>query len=106
MLSRTPNSARPLPVPLRRGRIGRGICQDRLGPRLRRADDGIDPRLKRRVVNEGLKPYLEDNVQAWEMDGEGSYVRKHPTKNTREGGKTKPLRKVAQEALLKLLAGD
>ena len=65
-----------------------------------------DPRLKRRVVNEGLKPYLEDNVQAWEMDGEGSYVRKHPTKNTREGGKTKPLRKVAQEALLKLLAGD
>jgi polyphosphate kinase len=63
-----------------------------------------DPRLKRRVISEGLKPYLEDNVQAWEMDGDGGYTRKQPSKNARASGKDK-LRKVAQEALLRLLAG-
>jgi len=38
----------------------------------------LDPRLKRRVINEGLKPYLKDNCQAWEMDASGSYRRKKP----------------------------
>jgi len=33
----------------------------------------LDPRLKRRVLREGLKPYLADNVQAWEMNGAGEY---------------------------------
>jgi polyphosphate kinase len=36
----------------------------------------LDPRLKRRVIREGLKPYLADNSQAWEMDGTGQYKRK------------------------------
>jgi polyphosphate kinase len=36
----------------------------------------LDPKLKRRVIQEGLKPYLKDNVQAWEMDMEGHYHRK------------------------------
>ncbi|PZP64999.1 MAG: polyphosphate kinase 1 [Azospira oryzae] len=36
----------------------------------------LDPRLKRRVVNEGLQPYLKDNVQAWEMTSDGAYVRR------------------------------
>ncbi len=36
----------------------------------------LDPRLKKRVLSEGLKPYLADNVQAWEMDSEGCYQRK------------------------------
>ena len=35
-----------------------------------------DPKLARRVVAEGLKPYLEDNVQAWEMQSDGTYVRR------------------------------
>ncbi|MEO8102005.1 MAG: polyphosphate kinase 1, partial [Betaproteobacteria bacterium] len=66
-----------------------------------------DPRLKRRVITEGLKPYLEDNVQAWEMDGEGGYARRQPAKGARgAGNKVKPVRKVAQEALLRLLAGE
>jgi len=36
----------------------------------------LEPRLKRRVINEGLKLYLKDNCQAWEMGVEGSYRRK------------------------------
>jgi len=38
----------------------------------------LDPRLKRRVINEGLKPHLRDNCQAWEMEPDGSYRRKKP----------------------------
>ncbi len=56
-----------------------------------------DPRLKKRVISEGLKPYLDDNVQAWEMDAAGDYLRKRPAKGAR-------LRRSAQEELLALLA--
>ncbi len=38
----------------------------------------LDPRLKRRLMKEGLKPYLADNVEAWEMDAEGQYQRQRP----------------------------
>ena len=31
----------------------------------------LDERLKRRVIKEGLKPYLDDNCQSWIMDGDG-----------------------------------
>jgi polyphosphate kinase len=34
------------------------------------------PKLARRVVREGLKPYLEDNTQAWEMGPDGTFVRR------------------------------
>jgi len=33
----------------------------------------LDPKLKRRVIKEGLKTYLVDNCQAWDMDSEGAY---------------------------------
>jgi polyphosphate kinase len=36
----------------------------------------LDAKLKRRVIAEALKPYLEDNTQAWEMDAEGGYRRR------------------------------
>ncbi len=36
----------------------------------------LDKKLKQRVINEGLKTYLQDNVQAWEMKADGSYVKK------------------------------
>jgi polyphosphate kinase len=52
----------------------------------------IDPKLKRRVIREGLRPYLADNCQAWEMDGVGQYRRRMP-----RGG---AVRKCAQEGLL------
>jgi polyphosphate kinase len=35
----------------------------------------LDPKLCRRVMNEGLKPYLDDNTQAWDMLPDGSYKR-------------------------------
>ncbi len=57
-----------------------------------------DTKLKRRVISEGLRPYLDDNVQAWEMNGEGGYTRKRPARGT------KAVRRSAQEQLLSLLA--
>ena len=56
----------------------------------------LDPKLKKRVVSEGLRPYL-DNSQAWEMDQEGQYHQRSP----RQG---KPV--AAQETLLERLAGN
>jgi len=35
----------------------------------------LDPKLQRRVVREGLKPYFADNVQAWDMQSDGSFKR-------------------------------
>lgn len=36
----------------------------------------LDPKAKRRVIREGLRPYMVDNVQAWEMLSDGRYRRK------------------------------
>jgi len=55
----------------------------------------LDARLKKRVINEGLKSYLDDNTQAWEMDADGQYHLRSP-------GRSKP--QVAQETLLEMLA--
>jgi polyphosphate kinase len=38
----------------------------------------LDKTLKRRVINEGLQPYLKDNYNTWELDSEGSYHRRKP----------------------------
>jgi polyphosphate kinase len=38
----------------------------------------LDPAVKRRVVREGLQPYLDDNCQAWVMDSDGVYTRARP----------------------------
>jgi polyphosphate kinase len=55
----------------------------------------IDPKLKRRVIREGLKPYLEDNTQAWDMLPDGSFRRA-------KRGRKKAVS--AQLSLLRLLA--
>ena len=55
----------------------------------------LDPALKRRVIREGLQPYLDDNVQAWAMDAEGGYARVKPRRGRRRS---------AQEELLFTLA--
>ncbi len=41
----------------------------------------LDPRIKRRILEEGLRPYLRDNRQAWLMNGQGHYVRAKPARN-------------------------
>lgn len=38
----------------------------------------LDRHLKKRVIDEGLKPYLKDNLNAWELDADGVYQRKKP----------------------------
>jgi polyphosphate kinase len=55
----------------------------------------LDPKLKKRVIGEGLRPYLDDNSQSWEMDQVGQYHLRSP----RQG---KPV--AAQETLLERLA--
>ncbi|MBC7575205.1 MAG: polyphosphate kinase 1, partial [Herminiimonas sp.] len=41
----------------------------------------LDKALKKRVMNEGLMPYLKDNQNAWELDAQGLYHRKRPTRS-------------------------
>ena len=55
----------------------------------------LDKKLKKRVLDEGLKINLQDNLQAWEMDLNGFWHRK-------KSARGKPLS--AQAALLALLA--
>ena len=38
----------------------------------------LDPALKGRVIDEGLKPYLGDSRDAWELDADASYARAKP----------------------------
>jgi polyphosphate kinase len=33
----------------------------------------LDPKIKKRVLNEGIKPYLKDNTKSWEMQPDGGY---------------------------------
>jgi len=56
----------------------------------------LDAQLKKRVIREGLMPYLEDNSQAWVMAPDGNYERQRP----RRGAKGRS----AQEELLALLS--
>jgi polyphosphate kinase len=41
----------------------------------------LDAKLKKRVIDEGLKTYLADNMQAWEMHSDGHYEHVRPTRN-------------------------
>jgi polyphosphate kinase len=43
----------------------------------------LDRDLKARVIAEGLKPYLADNRDAWELDGDGAYARPKVTRRSR-----------------------
>lgn len=56
----------------------------------------LDEGLKRRVMKEGLRPYLGDNCQAWEMQSDGSYKHKTP----------RGTRRAAQMILLQELAAS
>jgi len=38
----------------------------------------LDKKLKNRVINEGLRPYLKDNTNAWELHSDGHYLRRKP----------------------------
>jgi polyphosphate kinase len=55
----------------------------------------LDKKLKARVVKEGLRMYLADNAQTWEMNADGQYARKSARGSVRRS---------AQEQLLEALA--
>ncbi len=57
----------------------------------------LDRGLKRRVIREGLRPYLDDNCQAWLMDGDGTFRRAKSVRGKRYS---------AQEELLSLLTAS
>ncbi|HZV53602.1 MAG TPA: polyphosphate kinase 1 [Rhodocyclaceae bacterium] len=56
----------------------------------------LDPRLKRRVIKEGLRLYLHDNCQSWEMDSSGKYAIRS----------SRRVRACAQDALLAAMATE
>ncbi len=55
-----------------------------------------DPQLKKRIIEEGLNLYLQDNTQAWILDSEGNYTRLVPQEDET------PIS--AQQTLLQMLA--
>ncbi len=55
----------------------------------------LDPTLKKRIIREGLQPYLDDSYQAWVMHPDGSYERPKPRRSRHRS---------AQEELLFTLA--
>jgi polyphosphate kinase len=58
----------------------------------------LDPELKARVMEEGLMIYLADTADAWELDGQGVYLKVKP--------KGRAHAVSAQEKLLERLAGQ
>jgi polyphosphate kinase len=56
----------------------------------------LDEKLKRRVLDEGLKAYLKDNCQAWDMDGNGLWHRKTPGRDTQNSAQTELLQELGQ----------
>ena len=56
----------------------------------------LDKKLKKRVIREGLKPFLEPDADVWEMGADGRYKHRNPSR-----GKAKH----AQTQLLETLAG-
>ena len=52
----------------------------------------LEKKLKKRVIDEGLKVYLQDNCQAWEMDGSGHYRHKHPRRAEKKCAQVELLR--------------
>jgi polyphosphate kinase len=57
----------------------------------------LDPKLQARVIREGLRLYLKDNTQAWQMDNSGEYRRCRTRR-------AKPF--CAQQFLLDTLVGE
>ncbi|VVC82069.1 polyphosphate kinase 1 [Sideroxydans sp. CL21] len=56
----------------------------------------LDEKLKKRVLDEGLKIYLKDNCQAWEMDCNGFWHRKSPARGAANCAQATLLQELAQ----------
>jgi polyphosphate kinase len=56
----------------------------------------LDEKLKKRVIDEGLKSYLKDNMQSWEMDCNGFYQLKAPGRGAKTCAQTALLQELGQ----------
>jgi len=54
-----------------------------------------DKKLKKRVIDEGLKMMVADNILAWSMDSHGAYTRKEPSGSRRLNAQTHLLKTLA-----------
>ncbi|MDP1679712.1 MAG: polyphosphate kinase 1, partial [Candidatus Nitrotoga sp.] len=59
----------------------------------------LDKKLKKRVIDEGLKAYLQDNFQAWEMDSNGHYRAKTSRRSVLKCAQSSLLQRLADPAL-------
>ena len=55
----------------------------------------LDAKLKKRVIDEGLNVYWQDNTQAWDMDGDGNYRLKTPRRAAPKCAQSMLLQKLA-----------
>ncbi len=46
----------------------------------------LDKSLKRRVINEGLTPYLKDNINAWVLGADGNWKKNKPHRHQKPYG--------------------
>jgi polyphosphate kinase len=60
----------------------------------------LDPKLKKRVLDEGLKIYLKDNCQAWEMDCNGFWHRKTSARGAQICAQTDLMESLGQPLLV------
>jgi polyphosphate kinase len=44
----------------------------------------LDKSLKRRVINEGLAPYLKDNTNAWSLGSDGNWHKNKPHRRQKQ----------------------
>jgi polyphosphate kinase len=58
----------------------------------------LDKQLKQRVINEGLNPYLKDNLNSWELESSGTYQKRKP--------RARQLAFGAQQHLMQTLGSD
>lgn len=56
----------------------------------------LDSKLKKRVLKEGLEPYLKDNCQTWAMRDDGEYIRRPTRRGKRYCAQTELLRALAK----------
>jgi polyphosphate kinase len=57
----------------------------------------LDPKLKKRVIREGLKPFLGRGIEAWEMDSNGRYQRRKGGRGKRIHPQTQLLAKLTSK---------
>jgi polyphosphate kinase len=55
----------------------------------------LDRKLRQRVIREGLNVYLSDNMQSWDMSGDGLYTRRQPGKREPHGAQQELLGQLA-----------